>query len=263
VHLIIDCRFGIRAGATIEIQLIRRAFMGIEGATESLVHCTEICHRNRRGQSKKAVPVFEYHRRTGAVLEARRAGELQKQQEHIAVQCEILLRGFARVGIIALIDEATGYQRDRTRDSLARILEAFIAKELQPWVRTFPAEYYQEMFRLRGLEYKADSVKRPPYFGHLTNDIVYDRLAPEVLEQLKLRIPRNEAGRPTAKFSQMLTRNTGYPKLREHLDAVVATMRLSSGWHDFKAKLDRNYKRYSGPTQTAFDFGDDDEGKGI
>lgn len=197
------------------------------------------------------------------VLTARKAEKLLKQQEHIADQCELLLRGFARVGIIALVDEATGYQRDRTRDSLARILEAFIAKELQPWVRTFPAEYYQEMFRLRGLEYRADSVRRPPYFGHLTNDIVYDRLAPEVLEQLKLRIPRNDAGRPRAKFSQMLTRNVGYPKLREHLGAVIATMRLSSGWHDFKAKLDRNYKRYSGPTQTAFDFGEDDEGEGL
>jgi hypothetical protein len=33
---------------------------------------------------------------------------LQRQQEHIADQCEILLRGFARIGIIALVDEATG-----------------------------------------------------------------------------------------------------------------------------------------------------------
>lgn len=57
------------------------------------------------------------------------------------------MRGFARVGIIALVGEATGYQRD-----LARILEAFITKELQPYVRTFPTDFYQEMFRLRGYE---------------------------------------------------------------------------------------------------------------
>jgi hypothetical protein len=49
----------------------------------------------------------------------------------------------------------------------------------------------------------------------------------------------------------MLTRNIGYPKLREHLGAVVATMRPSKSWHDFKAKLDRNCKRYSVPIQTA------------
>ncbi|MDE2256116.1 MAG: hypothetical protein KGL42_17885, partial [Betaproteobacteria bacterium] len=42
-----------------------------------------------------------------AVLSARRAGALQTQQKHIAQQAEILVRGFARVGIIALVDEAT------------------------------------------------------------------------------------------------------------------------------------------------------------
>lgn len=193
------------------------------------------------------------------VLNARKAGALVSQQHHIADQCELLVRGFARVGIIALVDEATGYQRDRTKDALARILEAFIDKELQPWLRTFPAEFYQEMFRLRELPYDASSVKRPPYFGHLTNDVVYDRLAPAVLEELKIKIPRNEKGKPKAAFHQLLTRNLGYPKLREHLGAVIATMRLSSTWGDFHQKLDKHYPRFSGPTQIPFDFGDDEE----
>ena len=47
-----------------------------------------------------------------SVLAARTAGALQKQQMHIAERCEILMRGFARVGIVALVDEATGYQYD-------------------------------------------------------------------------------------------------------------------------------------------------------
>jgi len=78
------------------------------------------------------------------------AGKLHHQQEHIAEQREILVRGFARVGIIALVDEATGYQEDRARDALAKILEAFIAKELRKWISTFPIDYYKELFRLRG-----------------------------------------------------------------------------------------------------------------
>jgi hypothetical protein len=97
----------------------------------------------------------------------------------------------------------------------------------------------------------------------MTNNVVYDRLAPGVLEQLQERIPRNESDRPTAKFFQLLTRNIGYPKLREHLGAVVATMRLSSTWHDFIQKLDRNYPRFGyGPTQLDFEF-EHDEGKGL
>ena len=74
-------------------------------------------------------------------LKARDAGVLPANQEHVAKQADILMRGLAHVGIIALVDEVTGYQRDRARDALAQILEAFIAKELQPWIKTFPSEF--------------------------------------------------------------------------------------------------------------------------
>jgi hypothetical protein len=69
--------------------------------------------------------------------------------------------------------KATGYQRDRAADSLARILEASIAKKLQAWVKTFPADLYQELFRLCSLDFPTDTMKRPQYFGVLTHDIVY------------------------------------------------------------------------------------------
>lgn len=201
------------------------------------------------------------------VLSARRAGALQKQQEHIADRCEILVRGFARVGIIALVDEATGFQRDRTATALARILEAFIAKELQRWVQTFPADYYEQIFRLRDMDYSKDTLQKPRYFGVLTNDIVYDRLAPGVLDQLKKANPKDETtGRRKHKNFQWLTSNIGYPKLREHLGAVIATMKLSNDWHDFKAKLDKNYPRQGKPTQLSFDYATEEEadsGKGL
>ncbi len=147
-------------------------------------------------------------------------------QDDLVKSAEILMRALAHTGIIALIDEATGYQTKRPVDALARILEAFIAKELQPYIRTFPSDYYEQLFRLRGLDYKTDSVQRPQYFGWLTNDIVYKRLAPNVLSELKKLAQRNDAGRPTHKYFQRLTANMGYPKLREHLGAVVAIMKL-------------------------------------
>lgn len=172
-------------------------------------------------------------------LEARDQGKLPANQVHVAKQAEILVRGLARVGIIALVDEATGYQELRTRDALARILETYIDKELQAWVRTFPPDFYREMFRLRGLEYSPDSVKRPQYFGHLTNNVVYQRLAPGVLEELKDVTPRNEKGQRKHKYFQRLTANVGYPKLREHLGSVTTLMKLSDDWHDFIVKLER------------------------
>jgi len=244
----------------------------VEGMADKGVDCRDLAARIRnpilfRRKSGGAI-VYGYEATIladicDAVLAARKqGGVLAPNQMRLADQCEILVRGFARVGIIALVDEATGFQRDRTKDALARILDAFIAKELQPWLRTFPSEFYQEMFRLRDLEYDPNNVKRPQYFGILTNDIVYKRLAPGVLNELQNTIPKTEAGRPKAKYFQLLTKNIGYPKLREHLGAVIATMRMSEDWADFKKKLDRHYPLLGEPTQVDFDFGDD-EGKGL
>ena len=199
-----------------------------------------------------------------AVLRAREAGTLQKQQLGIAAKCEILIRGFARVGIVALVDEATGYQRDREKEALSKILEAFIAKELQAWIQTFPAEFYEQMFRLRGLEFSSQSVQRPRYFGLLTNDIVYKRLAPGVLNELQRVTPRNEEGRPTAKYFQSLTSNIGYPKLKEHLGAVVALMKISKTWSSFMNHLNEHYPRLGDTPMLPMDYDQEtDEGAGL
>jgi hypothetical protein len=193
------------------------------------------------------------------VLDARKSGKMNYQQKHIADQCEILLRGFARVGIVALVDEATGYQEFRQRDALAKILEAFVAKEIQPYLPTFGSDFYREIFRLRGLEFPRDSVKKPQYFGHLTNDIVYARLAPGVLEELKRVTIRNTEGKPKHKLFQRLTSNIGYPKLKEHLGAVVAFMQMSDNWNDFMWKLDRYHPRRNETKMLPFP----DDGKGL
>lgn len=200
-----------------------------------------------------------------AILLARRSNALQPQQAHLAVQSEILLAALSRVGIIAMVDEATGYQAFRERDALAKILEAFVAKELQAYVQTFDPAYYRELFRLRGLEFPNGTVKRPQYFGILTNDIVYKRLAPGVLAELKQVIAKNAAGRPKHRFFQMLTQNVGYPKLKEHLGAVVAIMQLSKDWDEFMHHLDRLRPRYDKAKLLPFPEYDSsqDDGRGI
>ena len=113
------------------------------------------------------------------MLSARDTGKLLKSQIHIAAQCELIMRGLARVGIIALVDEATGFQRIREERALATILEKFIAKDLQPWTKTFPYEFYMEICRLKGWP-SISAIKRPSVIGRYTNDIVYERLAPGV-----------------------------------------------------------------------------------
>jgi hypothetical protein len=246
----------------------------IEGLAEKGVDCKDLAVRIRNPILFKPIPggksAYGYEATIladicDAVLTARRTpGALLQQQAHIADQCELLVRGFARVGIIALVDEATGYQYTRRSRDLAQILEAFIAKELQPWVKTFPDEYYAQLFRLRGLEYPNDSVRRPQYFGTLTNDIVYKRLAPGVLAELKKVIPKNDKGRRTAAFSQALTKNVGYPKLREHLGATIAFMKLSKDYLDFIDKMDTHYPRFGEQYRLPFEYEPEhDDGRGL
>jgi hypothetical protein len=175
-----------------------------------------------------------------AVLEARQAGVLQHQQRHIATQCEILVRGFARVGIIALVDEATGYQTYRARRALHEILEQFISKELLKWAKRFPDEFYEEMFRLKKWKFNQIPSKRPIQAGKMTNDLVYERLAPGVLEELKRLTPRDAKGRLRHKYHQRLTEDVGHTNLREHLKSVITLMRAFDDWQDFYRAINRS-----------------------
>jgi len=176
-----------------------------------------------------------------------KTGSVPARYNRMIATCDMLMRGLAHVGIVALVDEATGYQEDRAKNALAKILEAFIAKELRKWVSTFPTDYYKELFRLRGWRFPdlpADQRKRPVLVGKLTNDVVYDRLAPGVRKELQRLTPRDDKGRLKQKLFQRLTEDIGSPKLREHLASVVALMKAADDWEHFMRMINRSLPKY-------------------
>lgn len=180
-------------------------------------------------------------------IDAEKAGILGQRQKVIAAKADILLRGMAHVGIVALVDEATGYQDARAKDALAKILEQFIAKELRPYVSTFRIGFYKEMFRLRKWNWPdlpAEQRKRPVLVGKITNDIVYDRLAPGVRSELHRVTPRDEKGRLKHKLFRRLTDDVGHPRLEEHLATVTGLMRAADTWQEFMRLLNRSLPRY-------------------
>ena len=177
------------------------------------------------------------------LIHAGQVGALGKRLEHLAQRAAVLQHGFATLGIIALVDEATGFQKDRDRNNLARILEAFVAKEIQPYVRTFPPEYYEELFRLYQLPYPPEGNKswRPQFFGKITNEVVYARLAPNLIPELKKVVSKAEK---KARLHSALTQDIGHPKLREHLSSIVTIMKLSRSPKEFLHNVDRVHIRY-------------------
>ena len=179
-------------------------------------------------------------------IDAGRSGAFKNhaRQREIARKADVLLRGFAHVGIIALVDEATGYQELRDRNALQAILDRYLLAEQARWAKKFPDEFYREMFRLRGWEWRGMRVNRPSIVGKFTNDIVWDRLAPGLLDELKRLNPRDpETGARRGKHHQWLTQDIGHPALAQHLHAVVGLMRASTSWSQFTRFLQRAFPK--------------------
>ncbi len=190
------------------------------------------------------------------ILKARDNG-LSDRYSRVALQADVIMRGLARTGIVALVDEVTGYQKDRPRDALAKIFEAFVSKEIQRWMKRFPAEFYENLFRLRGIPYSVEQgQRRPAYFGHLTNDIVYKRLAPGILEELQRVNPVDpEKGIRKSTHHQRLTNNIGVNALNSHIGAVTALMTITKNgkYDDFIKLLDTVKPRLNGHDAEAFE----------
>jgi len=178
-----------------------------------------------------------------AVLEARNKGELNHQQTHIAKQAEILVRAFARVGIIALVDEATGYQEIRDRQALAEILKQYIDGALYEWTKTFPIAFYKEIFRLKGWAW--NNGKMPQVVGHYTNDLVYDRLTKGMLEELKKLNPKTDKGYRKYTHTRFFTPDFGHPVLTQRLYELTGMARpfADGEWDKYYRLVDRTFPR--------------------
>jgi hypothetical protein len=176
-------------------------------------------------------------------LKAREAGALHYKQAPIAARAEQIVRALAHIGILALVDEATGYQQDRQRDELQQILAAYLAPEMRPWVKEFPDEYYEGIFRLLGWKYTPDASSRPGFVGHLTNLLVYERMPEGVLAVLRERNPTTSPGRRAAKHHQHLSADFGRAHLRQHLAVLCAFMRASTTWVGFVQNVQAAYPK--------------------
>jgi P63C domain len=202
---------------------------------------TRIQYKSKRGPVVWGFEAGLLPRICEAIVAAAQAGALHARQKYLIDTAQILRDGFANVGIIALVDEATGFQEDRDRDNLRRLLEAYISKELLPWAKTFPDEYFQEMFRLKGWKYHAITKRGPRKAGQLTKQIVYEKLPPGVKQALEERNPVVKNWRRKYRHPQLMTEDIGQAHLKNHLIAVTTLMRASHTWKGFEILLERAF----------------------
>lgn len=190
-------------------------------------------------------------------IDARKANALHRTQERFADIAEAILYSLSSVGIIALVDEATGYQYEREHDELQKLWKLYVSEELQPWQKRFPNIFYQELFRLNGWDYTVKDIqKRPGVIGKWTNKLIYEQLPNGVLENLKKNTPKSEAGNYTARLHQSLTIDVGEPHLNAQITKVITIFQLSSNMEEMWSLFNRLVKRENGEQELPFFFDD-------
>ena len=179
-----------------------------------------------------------------AFLEARKHVTLSSRQAIIAAQCEILMRAFARLGIIAMVDEATGFDKvkDDVKDKLQTFFNQFLMKEAAKWVKTFPDEFFMDIYKMKHWDWQSTR-KMPGVMGNWIRDIVYERIAP-ILPELEKLNPKNANGHRSKKFHQFLSREEGLPRLKEYFASIHTIVVMSDyDWNKFKVNLDKVHPR--------------------
>lgn len=174
-------------------------------------------------------------------LDAWKDGGLRKNQYSAATAADVLIRGLSKVGIVALVDEATGYQDVRTRHALEELLHMYVAEEMRPWIKMFPNDFFKETYRLNGWNYNPSSNKRTPLVGTWTNKYIYEPLPSGVLEELRRRNPRNENGNRSYRHHQFLTESTGNVHLDRQISTVTTLMKISNSKAHFQEMFNRAF----------------------
>ena len=160
---------------------------------------------------------------------------LTVQQKPLADQADILRSSFAEVGIVALIDEATGFQYDRKYDALRVLLEMFLNDKIKPWTKQFPDRFFEELDRLYGNQ-KMKAQQRPQYYGKFINKYVYEPLENGLIED-ELQ-PRYIADDKKHRKHQHLT-DFGTGQLRLQIGRIMGLMEVAPSMKWFKDKQNR------------------------
>ncbi len=216
-----------------------------------------ISYREVGGNIAEGIRADVLRRICNVWVRAHGAGVLGPSQEKVAEKAAILLDALADVAIIALIDEATGYQKRRENDALQMILKAYISPELLPWQKRFPLSFYEQLYRVMGWDYDAASTARTAYVGHLTNKLIYEKLPPGVLDDLKKRNPINAATkRRRHKHHQLLTDEIGHPHLQNQLMSVTTLLRATppGNWRLFEQLFNQAFPPPQGDLLAALEI---------
>ncbi|GAB3585615.1 P63C domain-containing protein [Hymenobacter daeguensis] len=111
--------------------------------------------------------------------------------------------------------------------------------ELQPYVVTFPMEFYEQIYRLHGWSTDPENLrKRPGIVGAWTIKLIYDRFPTGMVDELRSRNPRTLSGDLLHKYFQLLTAE-GSSLLKEFIQEAIDLMKQCGSWAHFESVFAR------------------------
>ena len=161
-----------------------------------------------------------------AILDANKAGKLGPAQESLVMQAEIIVRASAKLGIVALVDDATGFIADKRRAQYKELFRDFIREEFRIYEDPqFPDQLFDVIYKIYGLPRKANAQQHPRFFGKFIRKYIYEPLANSngaILEMLDEKNPVVYVnGGRRYKMYQFLSEVVGMPALKAQLWQVV------------------------------------------
>lgn len=163
---------------------------------------------------------------------------LTDRQLQIASTAVQFLQACSGVGLVALVDEATGYQYERAADALQLKLKLFLEEDMRKWEKTFPDQLWTEFGRLTN--WKGPVHLRPKYWGKLVMELIYGYLDPDVAKWLKDNAPKPIKGQS---YHQWLSSQYGLKKLTEHTWMVIGLAAACQSMSELRQRMAERYGR--------------------
>lgn len=185
------------------------------------------------------LPVEKFMDICSAYSTAAERETLTEKQRQTANRANSFLRATAKVGIIALVDEATGYQFERAEDALQFKLKLYLEDEMRKWEKTFPDELWTEFGRLTNWKGSA-AQHRPKYWGKLVMELIYGYLDADVAEWLQNNAPKPRTGQ---NYHQWLSSQYGLKRLVQHIWMLIGMARTCQNMSELRQKTAEQFGR--------------------
>lgn len=191
-----------------------------------------------------------------AIWEANRQDKLGPRQGDLAKQAEIILRSAAKVGIAALIDEATGFTKDKWREEYRELFRQFIREEHREWAKEFPDQFFDMIYSIYKLPRKHKH-KHPQFFGGFIRKYIYTPLLDSkgaILEMLDEKNPTVYVGGGRRyKLFQFIEEEIGMPALRAHVWQITGIGNAAGT----KVGFERGFNKAFPQSKTQYSLWDD------